>query len=270
MEKMQIIFEKLWNIYTNENPHVKQVFDLFTKRGEVVVNDHIAIRTFDNLRVNIDVLAKPFLESGYEYAGDYHFVEKKLYAKHFEHITDKKAPRVFISQLLTNQFSEFLQQKIDEIILKISNEKLLSDDLIYSGTIWQEISYEIYNKLRAESEYAAWLYVNGFKANHFTVSVNELKTFKGIYEVNDFLKQNGLLMNDSGGEVKGTPEQLLEQSSIKAGFIKTKFIEGYFDVPSCYYEFAMRYNDKNGNLYSGFIANSADKIFESTDFYKTK
>ena len=28
----------------------------------------------------MDVLAKPFLESGYKYGGDYHFPEKKLYA----------------------------------------------------------------------------------------------------------------------------------------------------------------------------------------------
>jgi len=42
------------------------------------------------------------------------------------------------------------------------------------------------------------------------------------------------------------------------------------EIPSCYYEFARRYEDKNGELYGGFIAKSADKIFESTDFYKKK
>lgn len=34
------------------------------------------------------------------------------------------------------------------------------------------------------------------------------------------------------------------------------------------YEFARRYPDEKGNIYSGFIAKSADKIFESTNFYK--
>jgi hypothetical protein len=31
-------------------------------------------------------------------------------------------------------------------------------------------------------------------------------------------------------------------------------------IPGCYYEFALRYNN-----FDGFIAGSADKIFESTD-----
>jgi hypothetical protein len=72
-------------------------------------------------------------------------------------------------------------------------------------------------------------------------------------------------MNSSGGEVKGTPAECLEQSSTLAGKVKVDFIEGTFEVPACYYEFARRYKDKHGHLYTGFIAKSADKIFESTD-----
>ncbi|MEJ2595547.1 MAG: DUF1338 domain-containing protein, partial [bacterium] len=40
---------------------------------------------------------------------------------------------------------------------------------------------------------------------------------------------------------------------------------GIFSIPSCYYEFARRYPDASGKLYGGFIAKSADKIFEITD-----
>jgi hypothetical protein len=50
--------------------------------------------------------------------------------------------------------------------------------------------------------------------------------------------------------------------------LEFNFVEGTFEIPSCYYEFALRYPDTDGKLYSGFIAKSADKIFESTDFYK--
>jgi hypothetical protein len=75
-------------------------------------------------------------------------------------------------------------------------------------------------------------------------------------------------MNDAGGEIQGTPEELLEQSSIKAEMIHVKFVEGLYEIPGCYYEFARRYPETDGRLYSGFIAKSADKIFQSTDFYK--
>jgi hypothetical protein len=55
-----------------------------------------------------------------------------------------------------------------------------------------------------------------------------------------------------------------------ADIVKVKFEEGIFEVPSCYYEFAQRFPDSTGKLYSGFIAKSADKIFESTNYYKKK
>jgi hypothetical protein len=61
---------------------------------------------------------------------------------------------------------------------------------------------------------------------------------------------------------------LLEQSSIKAGINRITFQEGEFDIPGCYYEFAFRHPETDGKLYSGFVAKSADKIFESTNYYK--
>jgi hypothetical protein len=143
-----------------------------------------------------------------------------------------------------------------------------SEELILAGNISGMPSFEVYEKLRVESEYAAWLYVNGFCANHFTVSVNGLKQLDTIEKVNAFLKSHGFLLNDAGGEIQGTPSELLEQSSIRAGMVTFEFAEGRHEIPGCYYEFAKRYPDADGRLYSGFIAKSADKIFESTNFYK--
>jgi hypothetical protein len=166
------------------------------------------------------------------------------------------------------EFSEFLRSTFAEWISRIPQNLLSSDELIYSGNVSGIPSYEVFEKLRRESEYAGWLYVNGFCANHFTVSVNGLKKFDSVQKVNTFLKSHGFMLNDAGGEIQGNPEELLEQSSIKAGIISVKFREGIFEIPGCYYEFARRYPDTDGKLYSGFIAKSADKIFESTNFYK--
>ena len=262
------IFNKLWTTYTAQNPASRRVYELLSAEGETIINDHVAFRTFDHPQINIDVLAREFIASGYVYKGDYHFTEKKLYAKHFEHAADAHAPRVFISQLLTSGFSPILQQTVHDWVGSIPAPKLASPELIYSGNLSGLPSFEVFEQLRRESEYAAWLYVNGFCANHFTVSVNSLKTYGSIEKVNTFLKQKGFLINDAGGEIQGSPEELLEQSSIKAGMVKTLFSEGFYDVPGCYYEFAKRYPESNGRLYSGFIAKSADKIFQSTDFYK--
>jgi len=264
--KAEAIFNKLWEQYVAENPGAGQIHELFINEGERVVNDHVAFRTFDDPRVNIEVLARPFLDAGYVAVGEYHFEVKKLKARHYELPGNPEAPRVFISELMLAEFSNELQNTIREQLDAVPGELLASPDLVFHGTIFPNISHATYNSLRAESEYAAWLYAFGYRANHFTVSINYLENFEGIEEVNSFLKTNGYQLNSSGGEIKGTPEQLLEQSSTLADQVEVSFSDGNHIIPGCYYEFARRYQDSKGTLFSAFIAGSADKIFESTDY----
>ncbi len=60
-------------------------------------------------------------------------------------------------------------------------------------------------------------------------------------------------------------DELLEQSSTMANTVTVELSDGPLEVPGCYYEFARRYPDADGVLYEGFIAASADRIFESTN-----
>jgi hypothetical protein len=265
MKEMQI-FEKLWEQYSRENPSAEKISKLFHNLGERVVNDHVAFRTSDDPRVNIDVLSRPFLELGYVPAGSYFFEEKKLRARHYELPGEAEAPRVFISELILEEFSEDLQNTLRSQLDSVPEELLGSPELITHGTLGPSPSHEVYERLRRESEYAAWLYAFGYRANHFTVSINHLQRFERIEAVNEFLKKHGYPLNSSGGEIKGSPEQLLEQSSTLADRVEVRFTEGVQTIPGCYYEFALRHPDKQGRLFSGFIAGSADKIFESTDF----
>ena len=99
-------------------------------------------------------------------------------------------------------------------------------------------------------------------------NVNKIRSTEFREKVNEFIKENNFLLNSSGGEIKGTKEGLLQQSSTMANHIDVKFSDGTYSIPGCYYEFAQRFPDESGKLYSGFIAQSADKIFESTNFYK--
>lgn len=265
-ENCKALFEALWDAYTEQNPGAKKVFDLFEKAGESVSNDHIAFRTFNVPSINIDVMAKPFLDCGYVFVQDYHFPAKKLYAKHFEHPGNMDLPRIFISELLLEEFSPRLQMIVKNALERYKTKNELP--LVLSGNLWGPVTHREYEALREESEYAAWLYVHGFKTNHFTVSVNHLKNFPELIHVNNFLKEHGFEMNNPQNEIQGSPDELLEQSSIKAELQEVDFKDGKFVVPACYYEFAKRYPDTDGKLYSGFIAKSADKIFESTNFYK--
>ena len=231
-----------------------------------MINDHVALRTFSDPRVGIDVIARPFIDAGYKPMQEYSFWTKKLRARHYELPEYPEFPRVFISELLLDHCSEGLRSTIQRKLDELPESVLSSSDLIFKGSIFKSKTHKVYSQLREESEYAGWLYVFGFRANHFTVSINYLEHFQGIEEVNAFLKSNGFPLNRSGGEIKGSPAQLLEQSSTLADRIHMAFEDGEFVIPACYYEFARRYEGSDGKLFNGFISDSADRIFESTDF----
>lgn len=256
------LFEALWQHYLTVTPSALKIHDLLGG-GEAIINDHVAFRTFKHPRIGLEKLAAHFLALGYEQKGEYHFEAKKLYARHYEH-ADPMAPKVFISELLLEQCSPELQRIVDGLIEQVDEDLPQQTGFLYSGAPWG-ISHADYKTLADESEYAGWLAAYGFRANHFTVSVNHLKDYDSLEAVNSTLKQAGFRLNDAGGEIKGSPEVLLEQSSTMADTALVTFTDGEGALPSCFYEFALRYPRPDGELYTGFVAASADKIFESTD-----
>ena len=174
-------------------------------------------------------------------------------------------PKIFISELRWRELSSESQMIIQGLI-NGSHEEDPLQALIQAKKPWNQVAYAEYQQLLLDSEYAAWLSVMGIRANHFTVSVNHLKSFNNLAEVNALLVGEGYQLNRSGGEIKGNPNTLLEQSSTEADRIKIPFRCGiYAQVPSCYYEFALRYPDQTGRLFQGFVPASANQIFESTN-----
>ena len=182
--------------------------------------------------------------------------KKKLNAIHLEN--PYGLPLFFISEIDTKSFSSFFQDVFNNLNV------LENMSHTHDGRPW-DASYKTYQKLLKESEYGAWLYAWGFVPNHFTIDVNQLDQFSDLMKVNTLLLDSGYSLNTSGGSIKGTPADLLEQSWTLAYKNNCEFIEGTFEIPNCYYEFAKRYRDKEGNLYQGFLTQSADKIFESTN-----
>ncbi|WP_394391362.1 DUF1338 domain-containing protein [Shewanella woodyi] len=256
------LFESLWSDYLAMTPSAGKVHQLLSK-GETIINDHIALRTFNIEKVNLAVLAAHFESLGYVDSGDYYFEAKKLKAKHFEH-PDPTQPKVFISELMVEEFSPQLQSILKGLVDQIDVAATTADNFLYSGRHW-ELDFTTYETLLAESEYAAWVAAFGYRANHFTVSINHLPGYSTILDVNETLKKGDFVLNSAGGEVKGSADVLLEQSSTMADKIEVDFKDVQKSIPSCFYEFALRYPKADGELYTGFVAASADKIFESTN-----
>ncbi len=255
-------FAALWQDYLHFAPSAARIHQVLGG-GERIINDHVALRTFRHPQLGLEVLGGHFEAMGYAPAADYRFVAKKLRAKHYQH-PDPAVPKVFISELLLEECSAQLQTLVAGLLEQMDMTRARTPDVIYSGTHWT-LRHQDYLRLLDESEYAAWLAAFGFRANHFTVDVNQLPDFRTLAEVNARLKQAGFVLNGSGGEIKGSPAVMLEQSSTRADQVAVQFADGEFSIPACFYEFAYRYPMADGQLYQGFVEASADRIFESTD-----
>lgn len=279
MQSIQYVFDTLWDAYAQTNPKVIEIRKLLMQTSHssdllddtlgsssMITNDHIALRTLRHERFGIDQLSAPFKALGYEVSGHYQFQAKKLDAIHLECKSEPKAPKVFISELLLEELSGETQSLLRYALIERCASTMNDVPLLAaSGRHWGVPRYDTYERLLEESEYAAWFYVFGFLPNHFTVRVNDLSQFEHISELNAFLEGQGYQLNSSGGKIKGSPELLLEQSSTLADTSEVAFVEGKYQVPSVFYEFAQRYSMPNGVEFSGFVEGNADKIFESTN-----
>jgi hypothetical protein len=70
---MNDLYCQLWDIKHN----LHKIHALLEQSGEKFENDHIAIRTYNDERVNIAVLEKPFVKAGYVAKGEY-FSNQKI------------------------------------------------------------------------------------------------------------------------------------------------------------------------------------------------
>ncbi len=257
------LLSAMWDDYCTLNPQAAKIHDVLNAHAGPIQNDHIALRTLRHPSLGIDHLARPFLEGGYKACGEYHFKAKKLFARHYEP-ADPSDPKIFISELKLEECTPELQTTINDLVSKAAPDTLIRDDVSMVGRPW-DLPHATYTSLLSESEYAGWFAAFGFRPNHFTVLVNTLSKLNKLPELNTFLKNQGYALNASGGEIKGSPADMLEQSSTLAEEVELQFSDGSHKIPACYYEFALRYPDPTGQLYQGFVAASADKIFESTD-----
>ncbi len=261
MLPLDVFFDDLWTDFVRIAPAAAKIKTAFEERGETVHNDHVAFRTFDRGPLALEQMEPLILGLGYELLDEYHFEDKKLRARAY---LRPGAPRIFLSELLVSERSDFARELIDECLRQVPPEASAHAKVFCAGRLWAPIRHRDYQRLAEESEYAAWLCALGLHANHFTVSVNDLVRFDSIGSVLDFVEDSGYAINESGGRIKGSPEVALEQGSTMADRMPTQFAEGEFTIPTCYYEFALRYRDASGQLYNGFVTKSADKIFEST------
>ena len=283
------ILNGLFRPYAQRVPDVKTVTSSMKELGliskqENIVNDHIAFRTLGVPNLGITSFERIFLHHGYTKQDHYYFSKKKLDAYWYKPPCDSY-PRVFISELKVESLSKQAQQIIHHYTKGIDEDPLNQidldnvEDVVYflHKALWELPKITDYNVLLAESEYGAWVLYNRYYLNHYTISVHELPApYNELTFFNEFLKSIGVKLNDAGGEIKISRDQLLRQSSTVAETILATFANGKTaEIAGSYVEFAERLplpqyaklpKEKltNSHRREGFEAGNADKIFEST------
>lgn len=125
------IFAKLWINYDSINPTVEKNHIILQLRDELIVNIYIAFRTFDIPGIDIETLAIPFKNAEYVEKGIYAFDDRKLREKYYEHSIDMLAPKVFISELRTKEFSRIIGETAQWIYNVIKKNDLPVNDMLF-------------------------------------------------------------------------------------------------------------------------------------------
>lgn len=273
---LEQLLETLWKDYRKRVHYAETYVQMVEARGGTVVNDHIALRTFNtqtgNQPAGIEGLSRVFTDLGYEPKGEYVFETKKLFAQHFKHKEDALAPKVFISQLEVEQLSPESQAIINN---HVKNTPDLYDPqkphAIFTRP-WGIPTRGDVQSLNNESQYAAWTLLHGNSINHFTAFINEqnVDEWPDIEATVKALIDEGLPMKD---EIEGEPGSKLRQSATQAVRETVPIIEsdgsiGEIEWSYAYYEFAERNpitNDQGEKvLFTGFLGEQATHLFEMT------
>lgn len=255
-------FTNCWQDYCQLTPQAKRIYEKLLAQHETPVNDHIALRTFNFPGIELDKLESLFKNMGFQLIDSYQFPERHLRAKAL--ILNSEQPKVFISELDINQLTTRNQLVI---LNQLNKARPIADkaDFLYSGRPWELISHYDFMHLAQESEYAAWLMVMGFHANHFTVSLNHLHNYSDWESFLPLIESLEIPLNLDGGKIKGSKSVCLEQASTLADELEVNFIDGTYKIKTCFYEFAKRYPNSDGELYQGFVTQNANLIFNSTN-----
>ena len=298
MRTLDAILDGLMRRYCERVPDVGAIMQCLIRDGLIksssdIQNDHIAFRSMGVPQLGIKSLERIFLHCGYERRDRYTFETKKLNAFWYSP-PQPKYPRIFISELRVSDLSTEAQQIITSYTNEVPADPLdrieldngLAVDDFLHRPLWRTPTWNDYQHLSQESEYAAWVIYNRYFLNHFTVSVGNLPVaYNTIAEFNVYLEANGFKLNDSGGKAKTSGDGLLIQSSTVAQMVTAEFDDGNggiepHNISGSYVEFAERRvlpqfahlppsQIRREHVREGFEASNADKIFESTYAHQT-
>jgi len=293
------LFDTLWERYRGRMEYVRMYEKLIEAHKAKFVNDHIAFRTlaWGKPMLGIFMISRIFESLGYSMANCYEFPDKHFSSIHYQH-PNPQFPKLFITQLKSWELSAGARATIaksmsvhrpalsDEVLAQLSTlEKVSTADraklLETLVRYFAELPWELPEKnavlaLDQESQFAAWVLVNGYEVNHFTVSVNShgVPTLDDVEKVQTAMVGAKIPMKK---EIEGERGSKFRQTSTEAVVVPVKVKQDgkTVEIPwtYAYFEIADRPLMKNpvtGQMerFEGFLGAQATNLFDMTKLKK--
>ncbi len=289
------LFDTLWARYRSRMPYVRIYEQVLEREGATFVNDHIAFRTLASQEpaAGLFAVTRVFEALGYVAADCYEFPTDHLQSIHYRH-PHSQFPKLFVTQLKTWELSargrRILRKSLrarraplgDDVLAALwelpqlpegKRARLLRRLVSFFERLpWPAPQGRDLLALSDESQFGAWVLVNGYDVNHFTASVD----FHGVEALDDIektvaaLRAAGAPMKD---EIEGERGSRLRQTSTQAVVRHVRVKDGArtrtMPWTYAYFEIAERPLLKNpvsgqAERFQGFLRGQAANLFEMT------
>lgn len=285
------LFDNLWERYRRRVSYARTYEKVIQEHGARFVNDHIAFRTIALQESGTGIFnhSRIFRALGYTPQACYEFADKHLSSVHLAH-PNAQFPKLFISELKSWELSDQSRRIIRNTLN--SRQAAISDDFLAKlhrmpesrgGLLktlirfFNTLPWDLPRKtdvidLDKESQFGAWVLLNGHDVNHFTASVNShgVRSLDDIEKTVEALKKAGVPMKK---EIEGARGSILRQSSTESVALPFR-VRGKKKIEElawsyAYFEIAERgftVNSKTGaqDRFEGFLGAQATHLFEMT------
>ena len=289
------LFDTMWGRYRARHAYVQAYEGIVRAHGATFRNDHIAFRTLATQTpgLGIAAVARPFEALGYRPAATYAFPDKHLSSVHLEH-DNRALPKLFVSELRTFELGPIARRIVHKTVR--AHRPLPSDATLAALHRIGEASSAQRSKLLrkmanhferlpwplperrdvlaldAESQFGAWVLVNGYDVNHFTALIDShgALSLGDIEKTVEAMRAAGIPMK---ADIEGAPHTKLRQSSTHAVMREVAVLERgrrtRMPWSWAYFEIAERPPQRDPvtgetSRFEGFLGGQATHLFDMT------
>lgn len=126
----------MWQDYLLLNPEAQRVVDTLPAQGRVLLTIILRSERLMSGWWLWKSVRNPFLRWVTKKRKRIFFEAKKLRAEHDEYKADQSTPKIFISELLVDEFSTELQDIVNPLVFHIYADQAQQSNFFFSGGPW--------------------------------------------------------------------------------------------------------------------------------------